>query len=678
MYNLIYNDINFSEHIKVLEVKKSILPPRTNYTTDIPYAMGERYRGFKFGAREIEIDIALICSDHQSYNNLIRMLAGALNVSEPKKLYLGEELDKYYYAVPEASDSLDQTLAVGKGTLGFICYDPVAYTDEMKLFEGDNLTGITTINNYGNLEAHPVISVAFTQSAHFLQVTNYDKRTILVGQRPSVDVPSVETNPVILNDDCGSTVGWASSGNVLDSDVPREVMGSVAVNKYGTGITGRDYGSSDNGWHGASVRRNLQSTVQDFEVHIDVAFDSKDTGVSGSGGTESSGGIGGTGGTSTSGTYKITASPSLRIRADRNTKAKILGKIPLNKTVEVSDIAKGWGKVTYNKVTGYISMEHTKVVANTGSTGARYRVNTSAGLNLRSGRGSNYTSIAKIPYNTTVTVTDIQNGWGRVAYNGKTGYCSMQYLTAVSRSLGGAMVIDESEYEDFSKMGRIEVYLFDENSQKIGKFSVKDSQAFYEFVEPEIFIGSNRVLYDSTVCPKAKTETRTEGEEKVTVNIDSGKYGAWNDGTIRFSLSRLGTMWQCKMQKLQNGKVVKTLSSNTLVNSKYPTGKLASVVLWFGQYKSAPVSDTISVENVRVTSYSEQTEEVVNNPIFQNGDELQINCEEHKIYLNGVPFMDKLDIGSEFFTSAPGDSQFLVKSDDRYIHTITGIREKFL
>ena len=39
--------------------------------------------------------------------------------------------------------------------------------------------------------------------------------------------------------------------------------------------------------------------------------------------------------------------------------------------------------------------------------------------------------LGSIPKGTVVTVAEVQNGWGKVTYNGVTGWASMQYLAPV-------------------------------------------------------------------------------------------------------------------------------------------------------------------------------------------------------------------------------------------------------
>ena len=57
----------------------------------------------------------------------------------------------------------------------------------------------------------------------------------------------------------------------------------------------------------------------------------------------------------------------------------------------------------------------------------RYKV-TASSLNLREGIGTSYTVLTSIPNGTIVSVDSVRDGWARTTYNGKTGWCSAQYL----------------------------------------------------------------------------------------------------------------------------------------------------------------------------------------------------------------------------------------------------------
>lgn len=57
----------------------------------------------------------------------------------------------------------------------------------------------------------------------------------------------------------------------------------------------------------------------------------------------------------------------------------------------------------------------------------RYKV-TASSLNLREGIGTSYASLGSLANGTVINVDSIRDGWARTTYNGKTGWCSAQYL----------------------------------------------------------------------------------------------------------------------------------------------------------------------------------------------------------------------------------------------------------
>ena len=56
-------------------------------------------------------------------------------------------------------------------------------------------------------------------------------------------------------------------------------------------------------------------------------------------------------------------------------------------------------------------------------------VNSSNGLNLRKGPGTNYRTVSNIPNGREVDVVDTDGDWVKVEYQGKTGFVSKQYLS---------------------------------------------------------------------------------------------------------------------------------------------------------------------------------------------------------------------------------------------------------
>lgn len=81
-------------------------------------------------------------------------------------------------------------------------------------------------------------------------------------------------------------------------------------------------------------------------------------------------------------------------------------------------------------------------------------VNSSDGLNLREGRGTEFTSLAVIGCGEKVTLYDCENGWMKCSYNGQEGYVSAEYISFAAEtgervniapvSATGNAVVDEA------------------------------------------------------------------------------------------------------------------------------------------------------------------------------------------------------------------------------------------
>jgi len=115
----------------------------------------------------------------------------------------------------------------------------------------------------------------------------------------------------------------------------------------------------------------------------------------------------------------------LNLRQQPNTTSTVLAGIPHNTVLVVNEI-RGWGKITFQGRTGWISLEHTIIV------GQQFRVNapTSGILNLRQQPNTTSAVLAGIPHNTILDVNDI-SGWGRVTFQSRTGWISLDHAVRV-------------------------------------------------------------------------------------------------------------------------------------------------------------------------------------------------------------------------------------------------------
>lgn len=192
--------IKLSDFLHIKTVNTTILPNRENYSINIPSRVGEIYNGFKYGTKEINVDFIVRPEDPFEYSQYITDIADTLDVIAPSPLYIGDE-SKYYYAVPDGDVEINEIgPGIGEGHITFICYDPIVYSDEEIIFEGENR--INTENN-GNTIAYPQIDVNFSKESSFAQITNVETgEAILVGQMAGVDSSTISKSGTVINDKC--------------------------------------------------------------------------------------------------------------------------------------------------------------------------------------------------------------------------------------------------------------------------------------------------------------------------------------------------------------------------------------------------------------------------------------------------------------------------------------------
>ena len=678
-YQVTYAGIPLHNYVRIRNVKRTVLPPRENFTKSIPSQHGEFYMGHKYAPREITLECTLLANSREDYIDALNELAFILDVNVPSKMIISDSPDRYVYAVVEGSINIEKVKHNGKMELKFICYDPYVYATEQDTFDEEvskTKGKAITIKNGGSTSAYPVLDVGFTKDAHFLMCVDNKKRAVMVGTPPDVDRPQGTFDPKVLVDNCQVLTNWTNVGNIIDDGI---VDGDLVVNAGGWGFTCSNFGSSSEGWHGGARRRNLDTEVADFKVEVKMMHNSQgDLRGTGAGTTPPST----SGGASVQ--YKITADPSLRVRSGRGTNTSKLTSIPKGTIVSVSDISNNWGKVTYNGKTGYICMQYTQKYTAPSTSTASSSYKTTENLRIRSGRGTTYNTLTTIPKGKTVNVSDIKDNWGKVTYNGKTGYSSMKYMTKVNSRARADEESDTVTCED--RMGKIEVYGFDRNGNKLFKMSMKDTSEWYEHSYPEIQIGSKVELIDNGTTPQPKTiQVKDEKDETKTVTkkIDSGKHGNWNEFEGWFTIQRKNNKWYCKVEKLDSsGKVVMKKDTATLSSSSYPTGALANIVIWFGKYKDTIPVDVMNVDEVYVTNLGEPPKPKENKPLFKKGDSLIIDFGDQttRLLRNGqsISMMQHLDIGSQFFDCPTGESQILVNSDDDGIDVCGSITKRWL
>ena len=659
MYKVNFNDIQLDEYFIIKGVTRNIIPTRTNNSKKIPSLYGEVYTGFTYEAKDIVLSCFLEADNEEDRIDKQTIIADILNVAEPVKVIISDDPNKYFYAVPSDTVAVNKLGYSSEFEITLKCYDVFKYDIEEEYFEAEN--NQVTVYNSGGVETAPKIAIEFLQKANFVQVTNDEDKTILIGTRPNIDDVEISDN-IIVDDACDTKSNWVVVKNATDNEFYD--LGTFGVNGGGYGLICNDYGVQEReeemeddeynkldhmkGWHGVSIKRNFNTSVENFDLTVWLEHNS--LGDVKGGGSSSA----------TTGNYKVTSRTRLNIRKGRGTKYEILGKIPVGTIISVTDISGGWGKTTYGGVTGYVSMSCLTYVASSSSSSTG-NIQATGDVHIRSGAGTKYKSLTVAKKGTKATKLATSGSWYKVTVNGKTGWTHKNYWKAVA-STRKRTVSDISKASAENRMGRIEIYGLDANGRQMFKFELSDTEKWYEYTKPVIKVNNDILLSEDKALP--------------TASNNAGKFGGWNEFNGTFNIKRNNGYWSATISKYEGDKVVQSINTSQIKNDKYSNNAIASIVVSFGQWKDNVVVDTMNISSVVLKEIQPEENNVVKS-IFWAGDVIEIDNETHSVTCNGIPFMRHLDIGSEFFNSEVGTSSFKVYSDSE-VEIDTSIRKKWL
>lgn len=659
MYKVNFNGIQLDEYFVIKGVSRDIIPARKNISKKIPSMYGEVYNGFTYDTRTIVLDCFLEADSEEDRIDKQTIIADILNTKEPVKVIISDDPDKYFYAVVDGTIKVNKLGYSSEFKVNLECYDVFKYALEEDYFEADT-NNLVTVNNTGSVASAPKIAIEFLEKANFVQVTNDENKTILLGSRPNIDDDQVSDN-LILDDDCSTKSNWIQVTNATDGLFYD--LGTFALNGGGYGLICDDYGVEEGtdedikdkdfmkGWHGVSIKRNFDRATTNFDLSVWVEHNSLGD-VKGGGSTSPS-----------TGKYKVISKSRLNLREGRGTNYKILDKIPVGTLLTVNDIQKGWGKTTYNSKTGYVSMDCLQYIPPDNSNG---NLQATGDVYVRSGAGTKYKALTVAKKGTKATKLATSGSWYKVTVNGKTGWSHKNYWKSIATKSVKEGETEKPVPSAENRMGRIEIYGLDVNGKKLFKFELKDTEKWYEYTQPAIYVGNEAILSGTYSVPSATG--------------NSGKAGDWNEFSGIFNIKRETIdgkqCWSATISKYKGGQVIKSIHTNTIIKDTYPTTDLTAIVVSFGQWKDSPVVDTMNISSVVLKEIKQEDNNVIKS-LFWAGDVVEIDNETHEITCNGRPLMSALDIGSQFFESAVGNSSFRVYSDSA-IEVDTSLRKKWL
>ena len=132
-------------------------------------------------------------------------------------------------------------------------------------------------------------------------------------------------------------------------------------------------------------------------------------------------------------TKYVNTTAGLNVRKGPSTSYAKIVTLSYGQSVNVLSTSNGWSKINYNGSTGYVSSQYLQSTKPSSSSSSETSqtvkyVNTTSGLNMRTGPATSYAKITTIAYGQSVNVLSTSNGWSKLNYSGSTGYVSSQYL----------------------------------------------------------------------------------------------------------------------------------------------------------------------------------------------------------------------------------------------------------
>lgn len=602
----------------ISKVDREILPPRENFSKNIPSMNGSYYTGYRYGERSITIEVNFVSPTKEELEKKLRAFADLLDVDAPKKLTINDEPDIYYLAVPNGSFNVTKpSKLTATVSIGFICHNPVKFSKKWKSFTPAS-KGIITFENAGTTDTECIIDVDFKKEACFFQATNPKGETVLIGKPKDETKATIPLTDILVDDNCESASTFSSlADSLLDSN--RTTGGQYGVGFNGEGIVCTNYGSPADGvWGGSAFKRSIGQNVEEFEVVVDFVFSSEGENYT----IPPVASPPSTAPPNTQpcmGTWKVVNCGGLYINATPDISQPLYAMAP-NTLIYPTEKNGIWFKHTHsnqwNTFTGWSSSKYLQKVSDNGKS-----------LKLTDERTAEYAE-------EEIGLLEIygydQNG--AKLFKAEISDTNKYYEYVEPRVyFGNKLVVDDGK-----------------NCPSPRKITSGDSKEERE-VESGVFGDWNDL------------------DGKVVIRREKNSKGQY--------------LWSASVYRYKNGAVQRTMStSNNMTNSAFPTGALNYLGFYIGKLGSNREVDIAVIKNITVRKLNMRTDSLVSNneSLFKKNDHLQINFESGLVTLNGIEILTNVDIGSEFFKIPSGRSQMIVRTDDTSASIVAGIQERFL
>lgn len=199
--------------------------------------------------------------------------------------------------------------------------------------------------------------------------------------------------------------------------------------------------------------------------------------------------------------WRVNDESGVNLRSSASASSTKTGFMVMNTIFAITEKKNGsdgilWGKTQYEGKTHWIALDYCDYMVGgplkSGSTGGgsttsttseKWKITSDDGVKLRSGPGTNYSQIGYVPYNAQITVTATEKSggylWGKTTYDGKNGWCVLDYAERISSpSLSGTTLksiyvskkpdkVQYNEGEQLDLSGLIVKAVYSDGNEKI-------------------------------------------------------------------------------------------------------------------------------------------------------------------------------------------------------------------
>jgi predicted phage tail component-like protein len=212
-------------------------------------------------------------------------------------------------------------------------------------------------------------------------------------------------------------------------------------------------------------------------------------------------------------------------------------------------------------------------------------------------------------------------------------------------------------------LGRIEIYLLDENGLQFGKVAFADYYGHIDAPAAEGRIGNAQTgLFMLKDLPSPADYWQGMG-----------------DGYIE--IARRGREWYCYFgMRNQWGQVWRAYDKRMYVEDRFYTPKLAAIQYHIAAYKDNPAYNNMWFGTTRVDRVNRgwglADTTIGNDTPFKKGDKLIVDNEKAAVYLNGKPSTNLVDPSSDFFSIPSGVSVLGITPNTNLTASVT-VKDKY-